>query len=186
MTSSSPPGRALDAGERPGSEGPSALPDGFGSCDGPDMSMECLLDSEPFATELHELDGATCLWLLSTEHVGRLLLLEPDHAFGSVNFVVLDGAVVVRVESGSDAAACIVGSPVALDVDVFDPYSQTGWSVHVRGVVERLLDRRRADERLRPWMRGPDDSWLRLAALDVSGRWFRAPDRPPVFERGRL
>jgi Pyridoxamine 5'-phosphate oxidase len=154
------------------------------------MTMEYLLDTEPFATDRHELDTATCVWLLSTERVGRFVVLEPRRAFVAVSFLVAGGAILVRVEPGSDRSGYFVGAPVALDVDVFDRYSQTGWSVHVRGVVELVLDGPRSDEEVEPrlpeWMRHAGELWLRLCALDVTGRWFRAPDHPPVLAGGHL
>jgi hypothetical protein len=148
--------------------------------------MSTKIDIEQLGTELHELDEATCLWLLSTEHVGRLLLFEPYQTFEPVNFVMAGRDVVVRVEAESGAASCAVGSPVALDVEVFDPYSQAGWTVRVRGVVDRGLDGHRVDAELRPWTRRADERWLRIAARAVKGRWFRASDRPPTLGGGYL
>jgi hypothetical protein len=149
------------------------------------MSTE--IDVEALGTERRQLDEATCLWLLSTEHVGRLLVLEPspDKIFAPVKFVMAGGAVVVRVEPPA-GAYCAVGSSVALDVDVFDPYSQAGWTVHVGGVVDRVLDGHRVAEELRPWTRRADECWLRIAARTVEGRWFRAPDHPPALRGGDL
>jgi uncharacterized protein len=143
------------------------------------------------ATEFHDLDRATCLWLLPTEQVGRLRLLDPDGAMMPVNYLVADGALVVRVEAGAGAVECSSGSPVAFDVDVVDVFSQVGWSVHVRGEVVDVTDVISTDQTWRghvqPWTRRPDDRWLRIIITDVSGRWFRPPDRPWAFTTaGRL
>jgi hypothetical protein len=145
--------------------------------------------SERYDTELHDLDRATCLWLLPTEQVGRLVLLGPEPAVAPVNYLVANGVVLVRISAGSGEAACRRGSPVAFDVDVFDVFSQVGWSVHVRGEILDVVDVA-TDEALRarvqPWTRGPEDRWLRIIVDDVTGHWFRPPDRPRALAASGL
>jgi len=150
------------------------------------VSMNGGLLEESYATESHELDRATCLWLLLTAQVGRLVVLDPK-AVASVQYVVVGDALIVRIGADSAATGCPTASPVTLDVDAFDVFSQVGWSVHVRGEIERIggvdVDARSevAGTRLSPWMGHPDGRWFRISPTYVSGHWFRPPERPRVF-----
>jgi hypothetical protein len=141
------------------------------------------------AIDFHELDRATCLWLLATEHLGRLQVLEPDRTSVPVSYVVAGETLEVRVETGPAAVGCTTGTPVAFDVDVFDVFSQVGWNVHVRGAVVDLADgvlsNRERPECRRPEMRHPDGRWMHVIVTAVTGRWFRAPECLPVFVSAR-
>ena len=150
------------------------------------MSMNRVPLDQSVATESHELDWATCLWLLPSEQVGRVVALEPERVVVQVNYVMVGDAVIVRVDAASVGAAWLDGAPVAFDVAVLDIFSQVGWAVHVRGDIERITHLVESDDlfrkRLRPWMRQPDDQWFRISITDVSGRWFRPAEQPPVFD----
>jgi hypothetical protein len=136
-------------------------------------------------TESHDLDQATCMWLLAMEQMGRMLVLAPERVVLPVSYVVAGDNVVVRADGDACSAACPTGSPVAFDVDAFDVFSQVGWSVHVRGAIEGVVEAERADpslqRRLRAWTRQPDGQWLRISVRDVRGRWFRPPEHSRVF-----
>ncbi len=135
--------------------------------------------------ESHELDLATCMWLLATERVGRLLVLAPERVVVPVDYAVVRDTVVVRVDDGPYSDACPPGSLVAFDVDVFDVFSQVGWSVHVRGAIDGVVEADSMDpslqKRLRASMRRPDGRWLRISVKAIRGRWFRPPERARVF-----
>jgi hypothetical protein len=154
------------------------------------MSTSGALLDKSAAAESHELDRATCMWLLATEQVGRLLLLECAQVVVPVNYVVVGNAIVVRVDAKAGVAVSSTGSPVAFDVDVFDVFSQVGWRVHVRGDIETVVDVDCAhpslQQRLRPWIRQPGDRWIRISAADVRGHWFRPPEQPRPFAAGYL
>jgi Pyridoxamine 5'-phosphate oxidase len=128
-----------------------------------------LEDSYP---ESHELDRATCLWLLPTERAGRLLVLEPERRAVPVSYVVADGVVLLRVDDEWVAESWSSGAPVAFEVDVFDVFSQVGWSVHVRGQIAAT-----ATDQEDAWGQG----WIRIAMHDVRGHWYRPPEQPQPF-----
>ena len=150
------------------------------------MSMNCGLLEESYVTESHELDRATCLWLLLTAQVGRLVVVDPK-AVASVQYVVVGDALIVRIGADSAATGCPTASPVTLDVDAFDVFSQVGWSVHVRGDIESIGDvevdglHQAAGTHPPPWTAHPDGRWFRISPTYVSGHWFRPPERPRVF-----
>jgi hypothetical protein len=136
------------------------------------------------AIDFHELDRATCLWLLATEHLGRLRVLEPDRTSVPVDYMVSGESLEVRVDAGLEAVTCTIGTPVAFDVDVFDVFSQVGWNVHVRGAVVDATDTVLADQEP-PWVQPPDGCRMHVIVTVVTGRWFRAPECPPVFASAR-
>jgi hypothetical protein len=120
---------------------------------------------------------------LLTAQAGRLVVLDPK-AVAWVNYLVVGDALIVRIGAESATTGCPRHSPVTLDVDAFDVFSQVGWSVHVRGEVERIggvdVDRLReaAGTDPPPWTGHSDGRWFRISPTDVSGRWFRPPERP--------
>ncbi len=73
---------------------------------------------------------------------------------------------------------------MSFDVRVFDVFSQVGWAIRVRGTVEDVTESASTDQalkRLRPWTRRSQDRWLRLDVADITGHWYRAPERPPAL-----
>jgi hypothetical protein len=70
------------------------------------MFPSCPSLDETCETESHELDLATCRWLLATERVGRLLVLAPERVVVHVDYAVVRDTVVVRVDDGPYSDAC--------------------------------------------------------------------------------
>jgi hypothetical protein len=139
---------------------------------------------ERCATDVYEIDRATCLWLLSTEQVGHLVETGSEPTVMPVEYVVIEGAVLVRV-AGSCATACLGESAVGLEVDMIDVFSQFGWTVRLHGKIEDVTDaaltRRDVSERRRLSWPGAEDRWLRITIGDVAGRWFRAAEQPSAL-----
>ncbi len=128
--------------------------------------------------ELHDLDRGTCLDLLASQKVGRLVLTGSQTTVAPVNFVVAGGAIVIRADARSHGSPA-AGTAAAFEIDAFDVAEESGWSVVVRGRLEDITDTAMDDvdlqERLRPWAPGPKDRWLRVTIDDVSGRWLAVP-----------
>ncbi len=59
------------------------------------------MTDERCLAEFHELDRATCLWLLPTEQVGRVVVDDVQPATTPVNYLVIDDAIVYRADAGS-------------------------------------------------------------------------------------
>ncbi len=118
-----------------------------------------------------------CLGLLSTQHVGRLCVIENGFPLAfPVNYRLVpnvDGgaAIVVRTRPGSvlDQDEVRVG----FELDGIDGSTETGWSVVVRGTLHRAEATttpawlRSWDPR--PWI-GQRDSWLYVTPLEITGR----------------
>jgi len=130
--------------------------------------------------ELWALDPSACMTLLRTHPVGRLVMAGTDTRVLPVNFVVVDDAIVMRVEVGG-AVEAASGEDVMFEVDMFDERTRSGWSVLARGrlaTADELPDRS-----LVPWAPGPHDRWMIVTVETITGRMLQgavdAPDRPP-------
>lgn len=141
---------------------------------------------------LGDLGRNAALGLLSTAQVGRVAFATPHGIrIVPVNFVVredpaLDVEVLeIRTTSASELAVHGPGQEVAFEADQIDTATRSGWSVVVRGELDRDLDRfgettRPSAERADPWASGRRPMVLRIAARTVSGKvvglgeWDRA------------
>ena len=135
--------------------------------------------------EPEQLDRTTCLSLLATRHVGRLVLGGREPSVIPMNYRYIDGVVVLRTEVGS-AADHHAGKPVSFEVDLLDDRNQAGWSVVVHG---RLLwwPGDRAPPQLESWAPGRRDRWLMLGVDEVTGRMLRGRvDAEPAAHDGYL
>ena len=129
---------------------------------------------------LEELTAEECLELLAGQTVGRFAVAAPGTGplVVPVNYVMDKGAVVFRAGTG-EKLELVHGQHVSFQIDDFDPYHRTGWSVLVRGSayeathweVEHLL--------LDSWAPGKKDRWIRIHPATVTGRRIRlAPYEP--------
>ena len=85
-------------------------------------------------SEIRELPEERCWELLADHDVGRLavsVMNRPD--IFPVNYVVADGAIMVRSAPGQKFAAATLGTAVAFEVDALDETTKTGWSIVVQG-----------------------------------------------------
>ena len=88
-----------------------------------------------FPSHLKELDKAECLELLASHQVGRVaycddlgpVVLPVNYVVGNVRTVLL------RVSPHSTLARNLRSAPASFEVDDFDDFNQSGWSVLVRG-----------------------------------------------------
>ena len=119
------------------------------------------------------LDTHECLELLEACMVGRVAWCgATGPAVIPVNFVLHDGAIWIRSTPYSLLAREAVGGPVAFEVDGVDEFTESGWSVLVRGHGER----RQPDElprdlpELQPWLEGPRPFVLSIDLLKLTGK----------------
>lgn len=126
--------------------------------------------------EPQELDYATCRGLLASGVVGRVGICTPSGPrIFTVNYAVVDEAVVFRTTPDSVLGTNVSGSLIAFQVDHVDYDYHRGWSVLATGrgqAVERPdeLDHIRAVWEPRPWAGGSRKCYLRLAWDELTGR----------------
>jgi Pyridoxamine 5'-phosphate oxidase len=121
--------------------------------------------------ELFQLDEATCLALLTTQHVGRLVVEGVDATVVPVNYRLVDGAITFRVEAGSGADRAD-RRRVLFEVDMFDDRTRSGWSVLVRGVASTTpLDQ--TSTAIDTWAPGVRDRCVTVTCDVVTGRLLR-------------
>jgi len=120
------------------------------------------------------LGQAECLALLGTERLGRLAVSRgPDvgpHVV-PVNYTLLRGSIVFRSAPGTKLHR-LVTEPVTFEVDGFDPFTRTGWSVVVEGLAYEASDREMECEEihLRPLLERQNSRWARLTPRSITGR----------------
>lgn len=134
--------------------------------------------------QLEELDRESCLALLQTVRVGRLVFTENDlPAVQPVNFRLDQGEVVIRVAGGAKLAAAAGNAVVAFEADELDPELRSGWSVTVVGHANLITGVAELVELsgtwLVPWADGRRDQFVRIRTEKVTGRRLR----PPVSAR---
>jgi len=133
---------------------------------------------DPEDSALEELSPDECLRLLATVPVGRISYTrQAMPAIDPVNFLVDDGAIVVRTDSGGKLAAATRGAVVAFQADRLDQVSRSGWSVSVVGTSTEVTDPEeitRLDKLgLQPWPPGRRDHFIKITPGIVTGRRLR-------------
>lgn len=128
------------------------------------------------------LDRDTCLTLLDTVVIGRVAFAGDDGrvVVVPVNFIVDDGAIVLRTALGGKLSAVREGRLLSFEADDVEPGLRTGWSVLVTGTAEVVTDAATIGhlERLplAPWPSTATPYLVRLHADEVTGR--RLPLHP--------
>lgn len=126
--------------------------------------------------ELTELDEAECFRLVATLEVGRIAVAGTGLAplMLPVNYVLDRDMVVFRTDEGSKLLA-LLENPASFQVDLFDSFHHTGWSVLIQGAVEEVDPEQLGDLSLHPWAPGRKVHWLRLLPAVVTGRLLHLP-----------
>lgn len=139
--------------------------------------------------EPHALSYATCRGLLAGGVVGRVAITTPaGPRIFTVNYSVVDEAILFRTTPGSVLATYACDSPLAFQVDNLDYAQQRGWTVMATGRGQavggiRELAHIRAVCEPRPWAAGDREFYVRLAWTELSGRqlglsWDAKSDLP--------
>jgi uncharacterized protein len=124
---------------------------------------------------LTPLDRRTCLALLASRPVGRLIFTHralPDVL--PVNYRLEGETLLIRLNSGSVAASAIRDAVVAFEVDEIDTGSRTGWSVTVVGHAHEITEtaelRRVQALDLVTWVADKRDHFVCVDAERITGR----------------
>ncbi len=127
-----------------------------------------------FPGRLHELAPDECLELLATRSVGRVAYCDADGpVMLPVNYVVSGTGVMFRTSPHTPLAQHLASGAASFEVDEIDDFTQSGWSVLVRGTASYV----EADElpgsedaRPAPWVGGVRTLHVRIAARSITGR----------------
>jgi nitroimidazol reductase NimA-like FMN-containing flavoprotein (pyridoxamine 5'-phosphate oxidase superfamily) len=138
---------------------------------------------------IDDLDDEVCWRLLGRAVVGRVgFVLDGAPMILPVNFVVDGRSVVVRTAQTSLLEAVGGGASVAFEIDHMDELAETGWSVLVLGIgeeVTKTAERSQLDSLpLHPWAPRARDLWIRIRAIQITGRAIsrkRAETAPEGF-----
>ncbi|HJP67206.1 MAG TPA: pyridoxamine 5'-phosphate oxidase family protein [Actinomycetota bacterium] len=129
-------------------------------------------------TKVEILDQAECLALLATQRLGRLAVTRGadvgPHVV-PVNYALLRQSIVFRSAPGTKLHR-LVTEPVTFEVDSFDPFMRTGWSVVVEGLAYEASDREMEYEEvnLHPLLEKQTSRWARLVPRTITGRRITA------------
>jgi uncharacterized protein len=123
--------------------------------------------------ELFQLDRPTCLALLTTQHVGRLIIEAAEPIVRIVNYTAFEQTIMFRSDPGPQIDA-IVDRSVVFEADMVDERTRSGWSVVVRGIArdhsEHLAGFGQSRANVDPWAPGPKSRWIGIAINEVTGR----------------
>jgi nitroimidazol reductase NimA-like FMN-containing flavoprotein (pyridoxamine 5'-phosphate oxidase superfamily) len=131
-----------------------------------------MTESESFEV----LSEAECRRLLAENHVGRVAFVDHDYPVVlPVNYVVDADVIAIRTDTGAKLDA-IPLHRVAFEIDGFEEWNHTGWSVLVQGFGQDVSDAIGARyEELRrhgptTWVPGERGHWLTIDIQRISGR----------------
>jgi uncharacterized protein len=126
-----------------------------------------------FPGRLTEMPVGECRDLMGSMSVGRVAFVDEDGPVVlPVNYVLDGEAVLFRTSPANTIGRHLDSATVAFEVDEFDDYTQSGWSVVLRGVATFVMDDELARDQRRPvsWADGARSLVIRIAPVSVSGR----------------
>jgi hypothetical protein len=130
-----------------------------------------------FPSHLVQIPPDECLELLGAEAVGRVAYCDlHGPVVLPVNHVLNGGAIWFRTSPFSELARYLRRAgretAVAFEVDEFDTYNDSGWSVLVQGTaaLPEQSDRPDPEEGPRPWAQGSRELYVRVRPASISGR----------------
>jgi nitroimidazol reductase NimA-like FMN-containing flavoprotein (pyridoxamine 5'-phosphate oxidase superfamily) len=121
------------------------------------------------------------LGLLGHASVGRIAIDiagKPD--IFPINYVVNNQSIVFRSGPGTKLAGAVLLHHVAFEIDGYEPSDRTAWGDVIKGKahqIERMDDVFAAkDLPLFPWVAFPKPDFVRITAIEVTGRRFTVID----------
>jgi nitroimidazol reductase NimA-like FMN-containing flavoprotein (pyridoxamine 5'-phosphate oxidase superfamily) len=128
----------------------------------------------PNYATVEKLDRGECLALLGTQRLGRIAVVaDPDKGphVVPVNYTLLRGSIVLRSIQGTKLDE-LVTKPVTFEVDSFDPFQRSGWSVVVEGLAYEASNLEMEIEELNlvPLLEQQNSRWVRITPRSISGR----------------
>lgn len=125
-----------------------------------------------FPSHVREMSLEECGNLLGSGRVGRIAFTDPDGPVVlPVNYMMVEDCVVVATSAYSSLARNAASAPVAFEVDDIDEFTESGWSVLVRGKTSVIERHELADvEPPQPWAEGNRSLILKISTAEISGR----------------
>ena len=127
-----------------------------------------------FPGRLTEMPAGECQDLMGSTSVGRVGFVDEDGPVVLPVSYVLDGdSVLFRTSRTNSIGRHLDRARVAFEVDEFDDYTQSGWSVLVRGTATFVgPDDLSRDHTPQPfaWAAGPRYQVVRVSPSSVTGR----------------
>ena len=130
-------------------------------------------DEHWFPSHLREIGPDECLELLAAHEVGRVAYSdEQGPVVLPVNYALDRDTILIQVSPHSALARHLNASPASFQVDDYDDYNQSGWSVLVRGQASYVETADLPDDQARPhtWAEGQRTLHIRITPHDISGR----------------
>ena len=126
-----------------------------------------------FPSHIMEIDTDECLELASSRSVGRVAYSDQDGPVAvPVNYVLDGGDVLFRISAHSALAQHLRSGPASFEIDDIDDFTQSGWSVLIRGTA-RFIEYDRLpepSERPVPWAEGNRTFHVRITPGSITGR----------------
>jgi nitroimidazol reductase NimA-like FMN-containing flavoprotein (pyridoxamine 5'-phosphate oxidase superfamily) len=116
---------------------------------------------------------AECLELLASHRVGRVAYCDDlGPVVLPVNYVIDRDTVLIQLSPHSTVAQNLRSARASFEIDEFDDYNQSGWSVLVRGDAAHVESADLPDDDGRPvaWAEGQRTFHVRITPHDISGR----------------
>jgi nitroimidazol reductase NimA-like FMN-containing flavoprotein (pyridoxamine 5'-phosphate oxidase superfamily) len=129
--------------------------------------------SEWYPGHLQELTEQECRELLQQQRTGRVAWCGADGpTVLPVNYRFDDVGVLFRTSPHSELVRTLSPGPAAFQIDSFDDFLQSGWSVLLRGRAQFLEwdDLPDHDDRPEPWVAGTRSVYVRITAERITGR----------------
>jgi len=126
-----------------------------------------------FPSHLREIDRAECLELLANQRVGRVAYCDDlGPVVLPVNYALDQETVLIQISPHSTLARNLRSARASFQIDDFDYYNQSGWSVLVRGDATYVdeADLPADDDRPHAWAEGERTLHVRITPHDISGR----------------
>ena len=130
-------------------------------------------DERWFPSHVRDIDEAECLDLLAAHHVGRVAYCDDlGPVVLPVNFALDQGTILIQISAHSMLAGHLRGAPASFQVDELDDFTETGWSVLIRGQASYVehADLRADQDRPRAWAEGRRTLHVRITPDAISGR----------------
>jgi nitroimidazol reductase NimA-like FMN-containing flavoprotein (pyridoxamine 5'-phosphate oxidase superfamily) len=134
-------------------------------------------------TPVTVLSEDECWNLLSSMSLGRLVtIMDGKPEIFPVNFATRRRTVLFRTAQGTKLSSAVMGDWVAFEADYHDPALTWGWSVIIKGRAhllsanEEISDAEEAP--LRPWTATPKPLYVRVIAMEITGRRFNFGPEP--------
>jgi nitroimidazol reductase NimA-like FMN-containing flavoprotein (pyridoxamine 5'-phosphate oxidase superfamily) len=125
-------------------------------------------------------DREACLAMIRSAPLGRLAIHSGAlPTIIPVNFVLTPTGIVIRTGTGSKLDQALQNAVVAFEVDDYDAFRHTGWSVNVIGVAREITDPEELERArhlpLAHWAPGEAEHYVSISLDLITGRRILAP-----------